>query len=70
MCIRDSKIANPTILARIPHEELEWLLRGYGWDPHFVEGDDPHLMHQTMAATLEPVSYTHLDVYKRQNLFS
>ena len=36
------KIANPTILARIPHEELEWLLRGYGWDPHFVEGDDPH----------------------------
>jgi xylulose-5-phosphate/fructose-6-phosphate phosphoketolase len=47
------KIANPTILARIPHEELEWLFRGYGWDPHFVEGDDPHLMHQTMAETLE-----------------
>jgi xylulose-5-phosphate/fructose-6-phosphate phosphoketolase len=47
------KIANPTILARIPHEELEWLFRGYGWDPHFVEGDDPHLMHQTMATTLE-----------------
>ncbi len=36
------KIANPTILARIPHEELEWLFRGYGWTPHFVEGDDPH----------------------------
>src|ERR1700735_2814764 len=47
------KIANPTLLARIPHEELEWLLRGYGWDPHFVEGDDPHFMHQTMAAMLE-----------------
>jgi xylulose-5-phosphate/fructose-6-phosphate phosphoketolase len=47
------KIANPTILARIPHEELEFLFRGYGWDPHFVEGDDPHTMHQLMAATLE-----------------
>jgi xylulose-5-phosphate/fructose-6-phosphate phosphoketolase len=47
------KIANPTILARIPHEELEWLFRGYGWDPHFVEGDDPSVLHHTMAATLE-----------------
>jgi len=47
------KIANPTILARMPREEVEWLFRGYGWDPHFVEGEDPHLMHQTMAATLE-----------------
>ena len=47
------KIANPTLLARVPHEELEWLFRGYGWDPHFVEGDDPHVMHQLMAATLE-----------------
>jgi xylulose-5-phosphate/fructose-6-phosphate phosphoketolase len=47
------KIANPTILARIPHEELESLFRGYGWTPHFVEGDDPETMHQTMAATLE-----------------
>ena len=47
------KIANPTILARIPREEVEWLFRGYGWDPHFVEGWDPHEMHQTMAATLE-----------------
>jgi xylulose-5-phosphate/fructose-6-phosphate phosphoketolase len=47
------KIANPTILARIPHEELEWLFRGYGWTPHFVEGDDPPAMHQQMAATLE-----------------
>ena len=35
------KIANPTVLARIPHEELESLLRGYGYAPHFVEGDEP-----------------------------
>ena len=47
------KIANPTILARIPHEELEWLFRGYGWTPHFVEGDDPQAMHQLMAATMD-----------------
>ena len=47
------KIANPTLLARIPHEDLEHLLRGYGWDPHFVEGDDPPTMHQTMASILE-----------------
>lgn len=47
------KIANPTILARIPHEELESLLRGYGWTPYFVEGDEPLDMHQKMAATLE-----------------
>ena len=47
------KIANPTILARIPHEELEALFRGYGWTPYFVEGDDPEMMHQQMAATLE-----------------
>jgi xylulose-5-phosphate/fructose-6-phosphate phosphoketolase len=47
------KIANPTILARIPHEELEALFIGYGYKPHFVEGDDPHAMHQLMAQTLE-----------------
>ena len=49
------KIANPTVLARIPHEELEALLRGYGYAPHFVEGDDPKTMHELMAATLEKV---------------
>ena len=49
------KIANPTILARIPHEELEALLLGYGYKPHFVEGDDPPVMHQLMAATLDRV---------------
>ena len=47
------KIQNPTILARISHEELEELFRGYGWTPHFVEGDDPEMMHQMMAATME-----------------
>src|SRR5215216_4599388 len=47
------KINNPTILARISHEELESLFRGYGWTPHFVEGDDPLLMHQKMADTME-----------------
>ena len=47
------KIANPTILARIPHEELEALFIGYGHRPYFVEGDDPAQMHQKMAATME-----------------
>ncbi|HEX4616099.1 MAG TPA: phosphoketolase, partial [Stellaceae bacterium] len=46
------KIANPTILARIPREALEDLFIGYGYKPHFVEGDDPAKMHQLMAATL------------------
>jgi xylulose-5-phosphate/fructose-6-phosphate phosphoketolase len=49
------KIANPTVLARISHEELEQLFRGYGYTPHFVEGDDPATMHQLMAATLDTV---------------
>jgi xylulose-5-phosphate/fructose-6-phosphate phosphoketolase len=47
------KIANPTILARIGHDELESLFVGYGYTPYFVEGDDPTEMHQQMAATLE-----------------
>ncbi|HWW48590.1 MAG TPA: phosphoketolase family protein [Xanthobacteraceae bacterium] len=49
------KIANPTVLARISHEELEALFLGYGYTPYFVEGDDPLEMHQKMAATLERV---------------
>src|SRR5262249_30930841 len=49
------KIGNPTVLARISHEELEQLLRGYGYTPHFVEGDEPAAMHQLMAATLDTV---------------
>ncbi len=47
------KINNPTIPARISHEELDQLFRGYGWTPHFVEGSDPKIMHQQMAATME-----------------
>ncbi len=47
------KINNPTLLARISHEELESLLRGYGWAPYFVEGSDHESMHQAMAATTE-----------------
>jgi len=49
------KIAGPTVLARIPREELEALFRGYGYSPYFVEGDDPQEMHQLMAATLDVV---------------
>ena len=47
------KINNPTVLARISHEELEALFVGYGYTPYFVEGSDPRSMHQAMAATLE-----------------
>ena len=47
------KISNPTVLARIEHEELDQFLRGCGWTPHFVEGDEPEEMHQLMASTLE-----------------
>jgi xylulose-5-phosphate/fructose-6-phosphate phosphoketolase len=47
------KISNPTVLARITHEELEQLFKGYGWNPIFVEGDEPELMHQAMAAALD-----------------
>ncbi len=49
------KIAGPTVLARIPHAELESLLRGYGYTPYFVEGDDPSVMHQRMATVLDEV---------------
>jgi xylulose-5-phosphate/fructose-6-phosphate phosphoketolase len=49
------KISNPTVLARIEPEELDQFLRGCGWTPHFVEGDDPEQMHQLMARTLDEV---------------
>ncbi|WP_417850233.1 phosphoketolase [Thalassoglobus sp.] len=49
------KIAGPTVLARISHEELDQLFRGYGYTPHFVEGDDPAAMHVKMAETLDQV---------------
>jgi xylulose-5-phosphate/fructose-6-phosphate phosphoketolase len=47
------KIANPTVLARIPEKELTSLLRGYGHEPRYVEGDDPAAVHQLMAAALD-----------------
>ena len=49
------KIASPSVLARLPHEELDQLFRGYGYIPHFVEGDEPQRMHQLMAGTLDQV---------------
>jgi len=47
------KISNPTVLARISHEELEQLFQGYGYTPYFVEGSDPELMHEAMATVLD-----------------
>jgi len=49
------KIANPCVLARISHEELDQLFRGYGYTPYFVEGEEPEKMHQVMASTLDSV---------------
>ena len=49
------KIANPTVLSRISDEELESLFRGYGYHPHFLEGDDPPTMHQRMAGVLDAI---------------
>ena len=47
------KISNPTLLARIPHDELAQLMRGYGWEPIFVEGSDPLPMHRAMASAMD-----------------
>jgi xylulose-5-phosphate/fructose-6-phosphate phosphoketolase len=49
------KIAGPTVLGRIDHEELDQLFRGYGYKPYFVEGDDPMNVHQLLAATLDTI---------------
>ncbi len=49
------KIANPTVLARIGHDELMSLMRGYGYEPYVVEGDDPMLVHQALASTLDTI---------------
>ena len=59
------KIANPTILARLPHEELDSLLRGYGHRPYFVEGSDPAEVHAQMAATLETVRAEIANIQRR-----
>jgi xylulose-5-phosphate/fructose-6-phosphate phosphoketolase len=49
------KIANPTVLARVSRQELTELLRGYGYDPHFVEGDEPAVVHQCLAGSLDAI---------------
>jgi len=58
------KIANPTVLARIGDDELASLLRGYGYEPHFVAGDDPATMHPLMAGTLDTVLARIRDIQK------
>jgi xylulose-5-phosphate/fructose-6-phosphate phosphoketolase len=59
------KIANPTVLARIPLRELRSLMEGYGYAPRFVEGDDPQVMHQLMAATLDEVTAEIAEIQRR-----
>jgi xylulose-5-phosphate/fructose-6-phosphate phosphoketolase len=59
------KIANPTILGRISHEELESLFIGYGYKPYFVEGSDPETMHHLMAQTLETIIAEIKDIQKK-----
>jgi xylulose-5-phosphate/fructose-6-phosphate phosphoketolase len=66
------KIAGPTVLARIPHDELEALFHGYGYKPYFVEGEDPETMHQLMASTLDNVvaDIQHIQQDARRNGFT
>jgi xylulose-5-phosphate/fructose-6-phosphate phosphoketolase len=59
------KIANPTVLARIPQAELRALLEGYGYAPRFVEGDEPEAMHQLMAATLDEITAEIAEIQRR-----
>ncbi|MEM6753576.1 MAG: phosphoketolase family protein [Cyanobacteria bacterium P01_C01_bin.38] len=65
------KIANPTLLARMSHEELQKLFEGYGYKPYFVEGSDPEAMHQLMAATMDTAIHEIRDIQQdaRQNGF-
>ncbi len=65
------KIANPTILARISHEELDQLFRGYGYHPYFVEGEEPEEIHQVMAGTLDTIieEITHIQTTARAGGF-
>ncbi|KYC42254.1 phosphoketolase [Scytonema hofmannii PCC 7110] len=66
------KIANPTVLSRLSHKELESLFVGYGYKPYFVEGSDPETMHQLMAATLETITHEIKEIQEdaRNNGFS
>ncbi len=59
------KIANPTVLARIPHAELRSLMEGFGYAPRFVEGSEPEAMHQLMAATLDEVTAEIAEIQRR-----
>ena len=59
------KIANPTVLARIDEEELTALMRGYGWEPHLVSGDDPATVHRELADTLDRVHDEILRIQRR-----
>jgi len=58
------KIANPTILSRLPHDELASLFRGYGYEPFFVEGSDPAVLHQTMAGVMDQCVARIRDIWK------
>lgn len=59
------KISNPTVLARISRKELEQLMRGYGWTPYFVEGDEPEAMHQRMAHVMDMVVRDIMDIKQK-----
>jgi xylulose-5-phosphate/fructose-6-phosphate phosphoketolase len=59
------KISNPTVLSRIEHDELNQFIRGCGWTPYFVEGDDPETMHRLMAATLDQAVEDIQDIQER-----
>ncbi len=65
------KIANPTLLARVSHEELQKLFEGYGYKPYFVEGSEPETMHQLMAATMDTALHEIREIQEdaRQNGF-
>lgn len=59
------KIANPSLLSRISHEELGHLMRGYGYEPHFVSGSDPALVHRQLASTLDAILLRIKDIQDR-----
>jgi xylulose-5-phosphate/fructose-6-phosphate phosphoketolase len=63
--LNEYKIANPTVLARIPRHELESMLVGCGWKPYLVEGSDPEAMHREMAATLDAVTAEIAEIQRR-----
>jgi xylulose-5-phosphate/fructose-6-phosphate phosphoketolase len=58
------KIANPTVLAKLPHDELAALMKGYGYEPHFVEGSDPAAVHQRMAEVMDECVARIRDIWK------